>query len=75
MGERIIARHKARGDDGTIHNFTEVQEFEEHRDVNGKWIRMDGFKRLELDAGGFLNRKDADTFEIVSTGEIIRKIG
>ncbi|PZV37482.1 hypothetical protein [Mesorhizobium kowhaii] len=74
MGERIIARHKARGDDGTIYDITEIQEFEEHRTVNGEWVRWDGFKRLELDGGGYLNWKGDDAFEIVSTGEIIRKI-
>jgi hypothetical protein len=73
--EREVARHLAVGSDGTEYEVIEIQEYDERRTINGEWIRIDGFRRLELDDGSFVNRKDAETFEIVSTGEIIRKIG
>lgn len=73
--EREIGRHLAVGEDGTEYEVIEIQEFDMRRTINGTLTRMDGFKRLELEDGSLCNRKDAKTFEIVLTGEIIRKIG
>jgi glutamine cyclotransferase len=54
----------------------EYQEYSEYRTINGDWHRADGFKRLELaDGSGDLNYIDPQTFKIVATNQIVRKIG
>lgn len=72
--EREIDRFQVKDEDGTVYEVTEYQEFTEHRTVNGKWIRTDGLKRLNLDDGGHLNRIDENTFKVVATGKTASRL-
>jgi glutamine cyclotransferase len=61
---------------GKTFDVIEYQEYSEYRTINGDWHRADGFKRLELaDGSGDLNYIDPQTFKIVATNQIVRKIG
>ena len=71
--DKVIATHRMKADDGTIYEVDEIQEYISSRPHSGgeRWIPS--LKRLELTDGSHVNHIDDDTFEIVSTGEIIRR--
>jgi hypothetical protein len=73
--DREIDRFTAASKDGTTFVVIVFQEYTETRTVNGEWMRIDGFKRLELEDGSYLNQIDPNTFKIVSTDEVIQKVG
>lgn len=75
--EQEIDRFEAKADDGTVYTIIEYQEFTEHRPVdspNTEWVK--GMKRLELEDGSPVNavRNDPETFQIVATDQIVRRI-
>jgi len=72
--EKVIATHRMKADDGTVYEVDEIQEFTGSSSLSGgrKWIPT--LTRLELPDGSHANHIDDDTFEIVATGEIIRRV-
>ena len=73
--ENEIDRFEARADDGTIYVVVAIQEYADASSMArpNQWI--EGFKRLELLDGAPVNYINAETFKIVASGEIIRKVG
>lgn len=70
--ERLIARHQMQSDDGTRYEVLEYQEFLDAGTKDGPdWVP--GLKRLVLANGRHLNHIDDDTFQIVVTGQIVRR--
>lgn len=71
--EKVIATHRMRADDGTFYEVDEIQEFISSHSLSGseKWVPS--LKRLELSDGSHVNHIDDNTFEIVRSGEIIRR--
>lgn len=68
--EKHICTHLVRREDGSIVEVDEYQEFVDVTtisDTTRQWTA--GMKRLELSDGGAVNYLDADTFQIVTTGE------
>lgn len=74
--DRVISEFKVRDHEtGAIYDVIELQEYNTYRDVNGNYHELAGMKRLEMaDGSGFLNFIDTDTFKIVSTDRIVRKV-
>lgn len=73
--ERQIDCFDAKTNDGRRYSVVVYQEFVDATamgDQTRKWLP--GLKRAELSDGSSLNRIDNDTFKIVATDEIIRKI-
>ena len=70
--ERVIATHRMQDDFGNVYAVDEIQEYVDAEDLNGpNWL--EGMKRLELEDGSAVNFVDENTFEIVSTGVLIRR--
>lgn len=72
--EREIERFRASADDGTVYTVVTIQELVEAK-ASGQaphWIK--GLKRLELDDGSPVNYIDPQTFKIVATNQLIRKV-
>ena len=72
--EEEIGRFEAQADDGTIYIVLEIQELRQFQPLDGPSQLIKGMKRLELIDGKHVNYIDPNTFKIVSTEEIIRKI-
>ncbi len=72
--EKEISRVEARADNGTTYTVIEYQKIIETRLLSGQMSRASGTKRFALSNGGSVNYRDPETFEIVQTGEVIRKI-
>jgi hypothetical protein len=72
--ERELGRFQTKTESGDVYAVVEMQEFVVRRTVNGAWIRIDGLKRLELEDGSLVNCIDPKTYQIVSTGEMLRKV-
>jgi hypothetical protein len=72
--EQETGRFRAVSDDGEEFVVIEYQRIHEHKDLNGKISITKGLKRLALNDGSGVNRIDPDTFKIVQTDQIIRKI-
>jgi hypothetical protein len=71
--QQVVERFNVAGDDGITHTVIAIQEFIEVRAVGQhEWIK--GMKRLELDDGSPINYIDANTFKIVFTDQIVRKV-
>lgn len=61
-------------DQGAEHEIEEWQEFIDAGHMQNPHARIPGMKELRLRQGGGVNFIDNDTFEIVSTGKIVRRI-
>lgn len=61
--------------DGNEHIVVEHQELIEHRILGGGVQTVKGLKRLSLLSGGPVNYIDDNTFKIVMTDKIIRRVG
>lgn len=62
-----------RSDDGALHEIDEIQEYVDASTYKGEaWI--EGLKRLETASGGHVNYIDDNTFKIVATGQVIRRV-
>lgn len=71
--EKVIATHRMKADDGTIYEVDEIQEYVSSRPLSGGASWIPGMIRLEMSDGSHVNHIDDDTFEIVATGEIVRR--
>lgn len=67
-------RFNARSDDGTIYTVIEYQNILESRMLDGSVSRAKGLKSLFLTNGASVNYIDDDTFQVVQTDEIIRRV-
>lgn len=67
-------RWKATSDNGTVHTVIEYQAIEVFRPISGPSTRLKGVRSLYLSDGRAVNYIDADTFQIVDTDEVIRKV-
>ena len=72
--EREIRRFQAASDDGDVFTVIEYQNFIERRLLSGDTSITKGLKRLVLSDGSRVNQIDPETFKIVQTDQIIRKI-
>ena len=73
--EREIDRFRAKSDEGHTYVVVIYQEFHRVEEVGSptaSWVP--GMKRLALSDGSPLNRIDDNTFKIVFTNKIIRKV-
>ena len=72
--ERETGRFRAVSDDGEGFIVIECQRIIETRTFTGTLITK-GLKRFRLSDGSSVNRLDPETFQIVQTQQIIRKVG
>ena len=72
---RIVERQRFRcvADDGSEHTIIEFQEMIDTSTLKGREL-VPGIKSLRDSHGGPCNFIDDDTFEIVQTGQIVRKV-
>lgn len=70
-----IARHECEDDDGSRYTVIEYQNYTRSRPISGPAQNIPTTKELFLSDGRAVTWIDDDTFEIVATDEIIRKIG
>lgn len=66
-------RHHCRADDGSEHTIIEYQEIIESQTMTGHHS-VPGLKTLRDSRGRHCNFIDDDTFEIVETGQTVRKV-
>lgn len=68
-----VDRFQAESDDGDVYTVVVFQEFIEFRSMTGNdW--KPGLRELKLLDGSHVNEIDSETFQILDTDEIIRKI-
>ncbi len=75
MARREIERFEAVSDSGVRYTVVLLAEQKLFQPLAGPPQWLDGSTSYELLNGGHVNRKDAVTFEIFDTEEIIRKVG
>jgi len=74
MPEEVIGKFKAVDDEtGDVHRVFVYQNFIEHK-TKGGTQDVPGQKRFATSTGLSLNRIDRETFEIVQTGQRLRKL-
>ena len=73
MYEQIIKSFYAMDEDGTVHEILVFQQCIECRAKGGTSVAR-GLKRLETSTGLSVNFIDHKTFEIVQTGQRLRKV-
>jgi hypothetical protein len=67
-------RFRARKDDGEVVTVIEFQEQISFRPLNGPPSSLPGAKVLTLPDGSHVNFIDENTFKIVQTGEVVRRL-
>jgi len=73
LTDKIIASHHTRAESGSLHRVWEIQTYIDASSHDGEaWI--EGPKRFELNDRSLVNYLDQDTFKIVATGEILRRV-
>jgi hypothetical protein len=72
--EQEIGRFRAVSDDGEEFVVIEYQRIHENRFLDGKRSITKGRKRLALSDGSRVNQIDPETFKIVESNQVIRKI-
>lgn len=72
--EREIDRFQAQNEAGDVFTIIVFQRFGDSRPLSGPVRYLPGSKRMVLLDGSHVNYIDAETFKIVETDEIIRKI-
>jgi hypothetical protein len=70
-----INHYKCIGDSGHQYTVIEYQNFTHFKPLNGPAEDVAGTKGWLLLGGGYVNFVDDQTFQIVNTDELIRKIG
>ena len=71
--EEVLARHRCLGDDGTPLTVVERRHLRSVEGAAGP-RRQIGARRLELEDGTAVRYIDAETFEVVATGELLRRL-
>ena len=74
VGEIEKERFLAQDDSGRVYTVIIHQQVHEHRPLSGPSRTIKGGLRAVLSDGRSLNRLDAETFEIVQTHEVVRKV-
>ncbi len=74
MAEREIDRFYAQGESGQMFEIVELEEVVTFRPLSGASKRLGGAKRYVLKSGGDVSYVQAETFKILDTGEIVRRI-
>jgi hypothetical protein len=72
--ERETRRFEAVSDAGEEFTVIEYQRIHEHRDLSGKTSVTRGLKRLVLSDGSTVVQIDPETFKILQTDKLIRKV-
>lgn len=72
--EKERSRFQANGESGRVFTVIEFEEYREIRSLNGPDQIVPGLRRISLADGSPLEVIDTDTFKIVETDEIIRKV-
>ena len=72
--EQESRRFKARSDRGKEFTVIEYQSIHEHKDLSGKISTTKGLGRFALNDGSTVVQIDSETFKIIQTDEIIRKV-
>lgn len=72
--EKLIARHDCIAEDGTRHIIEEWQQQIRAGHQQDPHATIPGMKRLVTSRGMRVNYIDQATFEIVQTGQIVRKV-
>ncbi len=75
MSEIEKERFLAQDDAGRVYTVVIYQETREYRTLSGPSQTIEGALRATLSDGRSLDWIDAETFEIIDTDEIIRKVG
>jgi len=74
MSEKVIAKFKAIDDEtGDIHKVLVIRNFIEHKTTSG-YQEVPGMIRFETSTGLSAHRVNDETFEIVQTGQRLRKL-
>lgn len=71
----LIARHIAESDDGETFEVLEYQHYTQARPLSGSPTRLPTVREYFLSDGRDVNWVDSETFKIVETDQIIRKVG
>lgn len=71
--EKLIDRFKAIDEEGTIYTINCFQEYMRTESFNGTSV-VKGLKRFETSGFDHVNRIDDNTFEIISTETIVKKV-
>jgi hypothetical protein len=72
--EQETRRFRAVSDDGEEFVVIEYQRIIEHKLLSGATSVTKGLKRLALSDGSSVNQIDPETFKVVQTDQLIRKI-
>jgi hypothetical protein len=71
----VLERFRVRADDGTVYDALILQERIRSRSIDeSRDTYIPGMKEARLVGGGSMNVLDEDTYEIVRTGERVRRI-
>lgn len=74
MAWKEVQRIQAQGDDGARYTVIEYVWVTELHPISGEPSSVKGAREWRLDDGRHVNMIDAETFEILDTDEIIRKL-
>ena len=69
-----IGSFQAESDNGELRTIIEFQEYDSVLTSIGTIIETEGLKKWKTSTGSELNQIDSETYRIVTTGEILRKI-
>ncbi len=72
--EQETRRFKAVSDNGAEFTVIEYERLHEHRELSGQTSFTRGLKRLVLSDGSTVVQIDPETFKILRTNEVIRKV-
>ena len=70
---KLIGKYVAQSDGGDRHVVLEYQEFIEVETKDGREF-IPGMKEYHLETGGRVNWVDDDTFKIVQSGAILKRV-
>jgi hypothetical protein len=70
---RLIAKYNADAETGQTYSINEYQEFIEVETKEGREF-IPGMKELRLDDGSRVNYIDENTFKIVQSGTILKRV-
>ena len=74
MAEILSQKIKSRSDDGKEITIFEYTTSVLHQALSGRSPRLKGSRRYALDDGASVNCIDENTFQVVQTDQILRKI-
>ena len=70
---RLVEEFQAVGDDGKSYEISVYQEFIDTSIMRNPNKRIPGMQEMTLGDGGHVNWIDENTFQIVSSGQIVRR--